>query len=147
MQGGRSRGMQLCKDIGGGIIKRKLVSFLRHFFRRHSSARRTAGVGVENALRSIRSQRWPILAVLPSYHVYFRYISHDGSVNCLFYFIDLNNSPWMRSVKTNSRRRNKCLQRKILYAYVCPAHEIKSLLHNGESYLWNKFCTSWWIFI
>lgn len=31
-------------------------------------------VGVENALRSIRSRHWPILTILPSYHVYFRYI-------------------------------------------------------------------------
>lgn len=71
MQGGRSRGVQPGKDIGGDIIKREIVSFLRHFFRRHSSARRTAGVGVENALRFTRSR--PILTILPSYHVYFRY--------------------------------------------------------------------------
>lgn len=69
--------------------KREIVSFLRYFFRRHSSARRTAGVGVENALRSIRSRHWPIPTVLLSHYVYFRYISRNKlSVRCLLYFID-----------------------------------------------------------
>lgn len=46
--------MQLGKDIGGRI-KSEIVSFLRHFFRRHPLLRGTVGVGVENVLRSIRS--------------------------------------------------------------------------------------------